>query len=128
MLEARSAFLAVKARARLSAYTAAVTDFEVFDVLADFDCYAGDFVADAAWVERGALKLTINVRILESGIRAKESLTHPDLNVCKSEPQIPQCVILISTSSSVHVFGSNSCHFISPLAAFLSKAIHPWNL
>ena len=57
VLEALSALLAIwlEAGPGLRTDTYAVPDFDVLDVLADFDCFAYNFVADAAGVFRWPL-------------------------------------------------------------------------
>lgn len=45
-----------------------------------------------------------------------------------SEPQMPQCEILMSTSFSVHFLGSYSPHCMLPSTDLASSPSQPWNL
>lgn len=74
---------------------------------ANSNCDANDFVSDNTRVLRSALKTTMSQYCRDGGNNdiIKMRPTHPDLRVCKSEPQIPECVTLISTSVSSQAFG-----------------------
>lgn len=111
LFAARGAFLAV-AFAALAGFTLRadadpVADLEVaFCLRTDADDCADDFMADAAGIGRGTLCSLAQILMIAT---FKVEHTHPLRNVCKSLPQIPQQVTLISTSVSSHGLGSNSC-------------------
>ena len=110
----------------LSSNAHAVTDFDAFlDLWSNADGLANNLVADAARV-RSWTCLESQRHISFAGLW---HVPHPDRRVCKSEPQMPQCVIWISTSVSSKGFTlGNSRHTILPSALSGDSPIHPWNL
>jgi hypothetical protein len=97
---------------------------DVLDVLADFDGFADDFVADDASL-RGLVDYVRDrgwMRYLRYGVGPQ-----PDLSMWRSEPQIPQWEISMSTSSSLHFLGSKSPHCILPFTESSSFPSQPWN-
>jgi hypothetical protein len=74
---------------------------------ANSDCDTNDFMSDNTGVfSSGLINGLESVWLLwRKLVWRKIKLTHPDRRVCKSEPQIPECVTLMSTSVSSQGFG-----------------------
>jgi hypothetical protein len=95
---------------------------DVLDVLSDLDGFADDLMTNNASCRKLDRRMWRRWGDVRYGVGPQ-----PEESMCKSEPQIPQCEISMSTSSSLHFLGSKSPHCILPLTASLSFPSHPWN-
>lgn len=127
--------VAAEARVGLGADADDVADLDVaFGLGADADGDADDLVADDDGV--GGLALGEPISIVFFAPRFAPRLgdgrgggcTQPERSVCRSEPQMPECVTLMSTSVSSHGFGSYSFQTILPSTDDGSRPIQPSNL
>lgn len=125
-LYARVVGIAVEARIGLGPDAHNVADLDVSLRLgANPDGDADDFMPDDDWVRDIALLLSVRGSCQGIPFSSVLGLTQPDRKVCTSEPQTPECVILISTSVSSHTFGTNCFQTILPSAEDLSSPTHP---
>lgn len=130
------ALTALEARVVLRADADNVADLDVRDFRADADGLAEDLVADdlrvvdiapacgARQIKRS--EMSGGGRERREGEAAWANV--PPEAVCKSDAQMPQYMILMSTSSSANAFGSYSCQTKLPWIESLPTAHQPWNL